>query len=114
MGHKNMKNVQGRFQKFWLGVLLVGCIAPLSAVWASTVNISSMLVNNASLTVAITGYGTFSFSRPVVPVADILMGQYQPSIYTASIAPGATAGTAMTYSTGAYGSLPPSGTVDPT
>ena len=106
-----MKNARGRFQKFWLGVLLVGCIAPLSAAWASTVNISSMQVNNASLTVAITGVGTYSFSGPVVQPADILMGQYQPSIYTASITSGATS-TATIYSTSAYGEPAPSGTID--
>ena len=106
-----MKNARGRFQKFWLGMLLVGCMAPLSAAWASTVNISSMLVNNASLTVAITGVGTYSFSGPVVPPADIVMGTYQNPIYTANITSGAT-GTATIYSTGAYGEPAPSGTID--
>ena len=107
-----MKNARGRFQKFWLGVLLVGCIAPLSAAWASTVNISSMLVNTASLTVSITGDGTYSFSGPVVPPAEILMGQYQDPIYTQNVATSGVTGTATIYSTGSYGASAPSGYVD--
>ncbi len=110
-----MKNVRGRFQKLCPGLLLLGCLTPLSTAWASTVGISSMLVNSASVTISYSstyGSGSYSFSGPVVPPADILMGQYQSSIYTASIASGAT-GTATIYSTGVYGYLPPSGTVDP-
>ena len=109
-----MKNARGRFRKFWPGVLLAGCMAPLSAAWASTVNISSMLVNNASLTVSYSssyGSGSYSFSGPVVPPADILMGTYQNPIYTANITSGAT-GTATIYSTSAYGEPAPSGTID--
>lgn len=107
-----MKGARGKFQKFWLGMLLVGCIAPLSAAWASTVNLSSMLVNSASLTVTITGDGTYSFSGPVVPPADILMGQYQNPIYTANVTTSGATGTATIYSTNAYGEPAPSGTVD--
>ena len=109
-----MENVQGKYRRFLLGMLLAGCMAPLSAAWASTVNISSMLVNNASLTVSYSssyGNGSYSFSGPVVPPADILMGTYQNPIYTANITSGAT-GTATIYSTGAYGKPAPSGSID--
>ena len=106
-----MKNARGRFQKFWLGMLLAGCIAPLSAAWASTVNISSMLVNNASLTVAITGGGTYSFSGSVTPPADIVMGTYQNPIYTQNVATSGVTGTATIYSTGTYNASAPSGYV---
>ena len=110
-----MENVQGKYRRFLLGMLLAGCMAPLSAAWASTVNISSMLVNNASLDVTYTsilGNGSASFSEPVVSPADIVMGTYQDPIYTASIASGATTGTATIYSTGAYGKPAPSGSID--
>ena len=94
-------------------MILLGCLAPFSAAWASAVNISSMLVNNASLTVAITGVGTYSFSGLVTPPADILMGQYQDPIYTQNIATSGVTGTATIYSTGTYGAFAPSGYVDP-
>ena len=106
-----MKNARERFRKFWLGMLLLGCMAPLSAAWASTVNISSMLVNNASLTVAITGGGTYSFSGSVTPPADIVMGTYQDPIYTQNVATSGVTGTATIYSTGIYGASAPSGYV---
>ena len=105
---------RGKNLKLWFAVALLGCAALFSTAWASSVNISSMLVTNASVNISYSstyGSGSYSFSGPVVPPADILMGQYQPSIYTASITSGAT-GTATIYSTGTYGSLPPSGTVD--
>lgn len=107
-----MNNAQGKKLKFWLGMVLLGCLAPLSAAWASTVNISSMLVNTASLTVSITGDGTYSFSGPVVPPAEILMGQYQDPIYTANVNTSGATGTATIYSTGAYSEPAPSGYVD--
>ncbi len=107
-----MNNAQGKKLKFWLGMTLLGCLAPFSAAWASTVNISSMLVNTASLTVSITNYGTYSFAGPVVPPADILMGTYQNPIYTANVATSGVTGTATIYSTGAYSEPTPSGTVD--
>ncbi len=110
-----MNSARGRNTKLWLGIALLGCLVPFSAAWASAVNISSMLVDNASLTVSVTGYGSYSFSGPVIPPADILMGEYQPSIYTANITTSGATGTATLYSAGAIGNPvppPPSGTVD--
>ncbi len=105
--------------KIWiLGLIgLLASTAPLTAAWASPVSISSMLVNNASLTLSnlvINGVsaGPYSFSGPVVPPADILMGQYQDPIYTATVTTSGASGSVTIYSTGAYNEPAPSGTVD--
>ncbi len=106
-----MNSARGKKLKFWLGMTLLGCLAPFSVTWAAPVNISSMLVNNVSLTIHINGDGTYAFSGPVIPPVQINMGMYQNPIFTANASSPVT-GSATIYSTSAYGMPAPSGTVD--
>ncbi len=106
-----MKRPSAKYSRPWIWLVLLVCAAPFSAAWAAPVPISSMLVNNASLTLNITGYGTYSFSGPVIPPVNIVMGTYQNPLFTASTTSPVT-GSATIYSTSAYGKPAPSGTVD--
>ncbi len=106
-----MRKLRQKFLNRWL-LLVLACLAPIPAAWAASVPISSMLVNDASLTINITGDGTYTFSGPVIPPADIVMGTYQNPIYTANVATSGITGTATFYSTSAYGEPAPSGFVD--
>jgi hypothetical protein len=88
------------------GFLLI--LAPFQVVQAATIAIDSLLVDTASLTIAITGDGSRTYSTAVAPPAQITMGEYQDPIvqliggrYSARI-----------YSTDAFGMPAPSGSVD--
>lgn len=79
----------------------------LAATWsakAAPVALDSMAVNNVSVTLAITGVGTYSFADTIAPPVDLLMGVYQDPIASGSIW--------KIYTTGVYGQPAPSGTVD--
>lgn len=101
--------------RLWICALVLLSAAPFSAAQAVPIPISSLLVNNASLTVAITGDGTYTFASPIVPPANIIMGIYQnPIAQFSTTTPSGTA-TATVYSAGVgTPSLPPppSGSVD--
>ena len=90
----------------WGGLLF--CIAPFSVSHAATVAIDSLLINSASLTVTIPGFGSSTYSSAVVPPVQITMGQYQNPIF--QLASGGYS--AQIYSTSAFGLPAPSGTVD--
>lgn len=112
-----MNDARGKLCALGVGIGLLACVMPLSAAWATPVSISNMLINNASLSLSnlvINGVnvGLYSFSGPVVPPADIEMGTYQDPIYTANVTTSGVTGSAVLYSTGAYGEPAPSGTVD--
>lgn len=103
-----MKNSSTKKFRSWLWSGLLLCIAPFSVSHAATLAIESLLIDSASLTIAITGDGSRTYSTPVAPPAKIEMGVYQDPIvqliggrYSARI-----------YSTGAFGMPPPSGSVD--
>lgn len=89
------------------GVLLF-CIAPFGVSHAATVAIDSLLINSASLAITINGGGGPTFSVPIVPAAQIVMGAYQNPI----VQLGSGYLSATIYSTGAYGMPAPSGSVD--
>lgn len=107
-----MKNARGKSWSLWVGSVLLACVMPLSAAWATPVAISSMLVNSASLDLTITNVGTYSFSGAVSPPAQIVMGTYQNPIYAQNISTSGITGTATIYSTGVYGEPVPSGNLD--
>jgi hypothetical protein len=82
---------------------LIG-LAPLSMAQAASVAIDTLSVNSASLSIAITGDGTYNFSSPVSPPATITMGTYQDPI---------VAGTDWKiYSSPLSGNPAPTGSVD--
>ncbi len=86
---------------------------------ASMLPISNLSVDSASLTVAITGGETYSTSLfTVSPPVNVTMGTYQDPILTLPDLMSTTTSGSITnaklYSTGAYGQLVPSGSVDPT
>lgn len=79
-------------------------LAPFQALHAASVPIDTLSVDTVSLTIAITGDGTYNFSGPVIPPAVVTMGTYQDPI---------VGGTGWKiYSTGAYGKPAPTGAVD--
>jgi hypothetical protein len=85
-------------------LVLFAVLVPSQILHAAPVPIDTLSVDTASLTIAITGDGTSSFSGPVVPPAIVTMGMYQDPIIS---------GTGWKiYSTAAYGKPAPSGTVD--
>jgi hypothetical protein len=103
-----MKTSSARNVRSWLWGGLLLCLAPVGVSHAATVAIDSLLINYASLTIAITGDGSTTYSGPVVPPVQIVMGEYQDPIIQL------TGGSysARIYSTGAFGLPAPSGSVD--
>lgn len=79
-------------------------LAPYSSAQAASVDISSLTVNSASLTVAVTGDGTYNFAGPVSPPAVVTMGTYQDPILSGT--------NWKIYSTSLFGNPAPTGTVD--
>lgn len=57
-------------------LILLG-VASFSVVQAAPVSLSSLLVDNASLTISLTGGGSYTFTSPIAPPAEIIMGVYQ-------------------------------------
>jgi hypothetical protein len=99
-----VKNTK-RTVTWWPNLLaLLFILAPFQTLHAASVPIDTLAINTVSLTIAITGDGTYNFSGPVVPPAVVTMGAYQDPIV------GATDW--KIYSTGAFGKPAPSGTVD--
>jgi hypothetical protein len=103
-----MKTSSARNFRSWLWGGLLFCLAPAGVSHAATVAIDSLFINSASLTIAIDGDGSRTYSSAVAPPVQITMGEYQDPIvqliggrYTARI-----------YSTGAFGMPAPSGSVD--
>ena len=103
-----MTTSSARNFQLWLCGGLLFCLAPFGSSHAATVAIDSLLINSASLTIAIDGDGSRTYSSAVAPPALITMGEYQDPIveliggrYSARI-----------YSTGAFGMPAPSGNVD--
>jgi hypothetical protein len=87
-----------------LAILFCLSLAPFSLAQAASVAIDTLAVSTATLTVAITGDGTYSFSTPVIPPATVTMGTYQDPIVS---------GTGWKiYSTNLFGAPAPTGTVD--
>ena len=104
-----MKTSPARNVRSWLWGLLF-CLAPVGVSHAATVAIDSLLINYASLTIAITGDGTTTFAGPIAPPVQIVMGTYQDPI----VQLGSGYLSAKIYSTGYYGISAPSGSVDTT
>lgn len=76
---------------------------------AAPIAIDSMYVDNADISLTILST-TYNASTGISPAAEITMGTFQSSIFSAS-----TTGFSLNiYSTGSYGSPVPSGTVDGT
>jgi len=103
-----MKTFSARNFRSWLWGGLLFCLAPVGVSHAATVAIDSLLISSASLTIAIDGDGSRTYSSAVAPPVQITMGEYQDPIveliggrYSARI-----------YSTGAFGMPAPSGSVD--
>lgn len=63
-----------------LGAFFLMGLAPLSMAQAASVAIDTLSVDSASLSIAITGDGTYNFSTPVSPPATVTMGTYQDPI----------------------------------
>ena len=83
--------------------------APFSTAQAALIPISSLLVDNASLNITLTsgGTGTYAFSSPIVPPANIIMGTYQnPIAQFSTMTPTGGTATATIYSAG-NGTFPP-------
>lgn len=101
--------------RLWICALALLGAAPFSAAQATPIPISSLLVDNASLNITLTGGGTgsYTFASPIVPPADIIMGTYQNPITQFSTTTAFGTATATIYSAG-NGTLPPppSGYVD--
>jgi hypothetical protein len=111
-----MNTSSTRNVRAWLWGGLLFCLAPAGVSHAATVAIDSLLINYASLNIAITNGGTLlpvgskTISGPVAPPVQIVMGTYQnPIVQVGSGFLGA-----KIYSTGAYGMPAPSGGVDTT
>jgi hypothetical protein len=111
-----MNTSSGRVVRSWLWGGLLFCLAPVGVSHAATVAIDSLLINYASLVIDITNGGTLlpvgstTFSGPVAPPVQIVMGTYQDPIVQMG---GAFLSTKI-YSTGAYSMPAPSGSVDTT
>lgn len=103
-----MKNSSTRRIRSWLWGSLLFCVAPFNVAHAALVAVDSLLIDYASLTIAITGDGTSTYSGVVAPPVQIDMGVYQDPI----VQIGSGFQTAKIYSTGAYGMPAPSGSVD--
>lgn len=103
-----MKNSSARRFRSWLWGGLLFCIVPFGVSHAATVAVDSLLIDYASLTIAVTGDGTSTYSGVVAPPVQIDMGMYQDPI----VQIGSGYQTAKIYSTGAYGMPVPSGSVD--
>jgi len=71
-----------------------------------------MLVNSVSLSLHITGDGTYAFSRAGLPAVQLVMDTYQNPIFTTNATTSGVTGTATIYSTRAFGMPAPSGSVD--
>jgi len=99
-----MKKISFTVTKWRNLFTLLSILAPFQALHAAPVPIDTLSVDTVSLTIAITGDGTYNFAGPVVPPAVVTMGTYQDPI---------VGGTNWKiYSTGTYGKPAPSGTVD--
>ena len=97
--------------RVWISALGLLVVAPFSAAQAAPVPISSLLVDNATLVIAITGDGTYTFASPIVPPANIIMGTYQNPITQLSTTTFSGTATATVYTAGT-GTPPPSGYVE--
>lgn len=99
----------------WVGALALFAAASFPTAQAASIPISRLLVDNASLNVTLTegGTGTYHFSTPIVPPANLIMGSYQnPIARFSTVVPSGTA-TAVIYSAGdGTNPPPPSGYVD--
>lgn len=102
-----MTSLARNFRSWLLGGLLL-LVAPVGVSQAATVAVDSLLINYASLTIAITGDGVTTFAGPIAPPVPIDMGIYQDPI----VQMGSGYLTAKIYSTGAYGMPAPSGSVN--
>lgn len=84
--------------------LLIFGAAHYSVAQAASVAIDTLSVTSVSLTVQVNGDGTYNFSGPIFPPADVTMGTYQDPI---------VGGTGWKiYSTNLFGNPAPTGTVD--
>jgi hypothetical protein len=103
-----MRTSSARNVRSWLWGGLLLCLAPVGVSHAATIAIDSLLINYTSLTIAITGDGSTTYSGPVVPPVQIVMGEYQDPIIQL------TGGfySARIYSTGTFGMPAPGGSVD--
>lgn len=90
----------------WFSVLVLAGIgfAQFSVAHAAPVPINVLSVDSITLKVEVTGDGTFNFSGPVVPPANLVMGTYQDPIVSGP--------NWKIYSTNAFGKPAPSGSVD--